>query len=100
MKNLDDVLEQIGLYFLQQNQHDYVQTEQQIRNMGITNVSLLSDTVIIILRRPGLIIGKKGKIVEGLADFLSSKIQIIEDTIHDINDRTVPFNPLGRNGNS
>lgn len=86
------IISGIGQFFLNKNDQDFKKTEQQLLAMHITDIYPLTNRVIIVLRRPGLIIGKRGQTVEELKNFLGlSEIIIIEDAKPHINDFLIPY---------
>jgi len=86
-----DILNKIGECFLRLNNRDYKKTEELLRSMQISSVEVVSNTkIVIMLRRPGLLIGPKGKSVTALSDFLKMEVKIIEDTQENIYDHLIP----------
>ena len=78
----------IGNYYLQKNNEDYVKTEADIRKLGITNIDIVETikngntdkTVVEITTfRPGLLIGRKGENIDALTNHLGvHEIKCIE----------------------
>jgi hypothetical protein len=46
--------------------------------MGICKLEYKNNKLTVYLRRPGLLIGKGGQVIDALAEFLKCKIDIIE----------------------
>ena len=81
---------QIGEYFLCKNNHDYQATAEEIYSLRVSKIIVDGNKVEITLGRPGLLIGKRGVIIDGLAKWLSGmEVKIIEDT-DCINDFLIP----------
>lgn len=71
---------QLGLFFLSQKENNFLETAKFLQKLNITDIQLSRDaqTVIIHTSRPGLLIGTKGKNIEGLTKALAKKIHIVE----------------------
>lgn len=52
-----------------------------ISTCGITNVEVKNDIYYITLNRPGIFIGKKGCVINGIQDDLGCEIKLIETNI-------------------
>lgn len=90
-QNQIEIVEKIGEFFLELNGKNYEKTERILRNMEITRVDLLSKSkIMILLRRPGLLIGPKGQTIDGLSKHLKMEIQIVEDTQTNLYDYLIP----------
>ena len=83
--------EQIGEFFLEHFEGDYAKTEAYLVSMGIKEIYPLIGEVIVVLNRPGLIIGKKGALFEGLRLHLGCEIKVIEFEGDDIYNHLVPY---------
>lgn len=82
----------IGEFYLNKNNGDYKATENELVNLRIETIEILSSTDIMIkLARPGLLIGRKGLNIDALSKHLSKKIFIVESSSQLI-DYLVPFN--------
>jgi hypothetical protein len=73
------------------NGGDYGVTEREILNMRISRIVINLDKVEITLARPGLLIGKRGLVIDGLAEYLGKGVKVIEDR-DCITDFLVPVN--------
>lgn len=85
-----DLLHKIGFFFLDLQDGNYKETERFLRSMQISQVKLEGEKVIISLRRPGLLIGKKGTTVERLSKHLGMDIHIEEDSEEYLYDYLIP----------
>lgn len=46
--------------------------------MGICKLEYKEDVLAVHLRRPGLLIGKGGRTIDGLAKYLECKVEVVE----------------------
>lgn len=81
-----EIAQHIGNYYLERNNNDYLNTAEDIRNLGITRIDHTKDTIIITLQSCGLLIGRRGENIDKLLTYLISKtkyskIDIKEDKI-------------------
>ena len=81
-----NIAQYIGKYYLEKNKNNYKQTEEDIRNLGITQIEHKKDTIIITLQRCGILIGRRGENIDKLQQFLFqktkyTKLNIKEDKI-------------------
>jgi ribosomal protein S3 len=67
------------------------ETEKLIRTIDFTEITINTDTLVLKVRRPGMLIGKKGERVEKLRDFLGLKISIEEEEKQLLADRIIPY---------
>lgn len=89
-KDKIELLDKIGHFFLKEKE-DYQETERFLRLMEITQIERVSShKIVILLRRPGMLIGKKGQRLEALEKHLNLKIQIVEDTNPSLYDFLIP----------
>lgn len=89
-QEIKDIAMQIGQFFLNRNNGDYVKTEKQITDMRINNISLSTDGKLVIeLSRPGLLIGRKGIQITDLTNYMGRPIHIVE-TMEHVYDYLVP----------
>lgn len=84
-----DVLGQIGIFFLNENGGCYHKTEQFIRNIGIAEIMLIGNKLTLTVKRPGLLIGRRGMTFDKLKDHLGLEIHLIE-VKEDILDYLIP----------
>lgn len=77
-KETVDMASRFGQFFLERHGGDYAQAEAEIDRMKITEVKLIKDRFHVTLKRPGLLIGRKGILVDSLAEYLGVKLHIIE----------------------
>lgn len=85
------IAEQIGEFFLLENNKDYEKTANFLTRLNISRIDVLCSEVMIHLSRPGLLIGRRGENVEKLEKFLDKKIRIIEDEDCLLN-HLIPYN--------
>lgn len=76
--SLQGIAARIGLYFLEQNKEDYNKTREFIRDLDILDIQEDGEKISISTSRPGLLIGRKGKNIDGLTELFGKKIHIIE----------------------
>jgi len=69
---------EIGAFYLEKNQGDYVATEKEISALHITNVETKDGKAYISTGRPGLLIGKRGQNIDLLSKWLKKPVHIIE----------------------
>jgi len=69
---------QIGLFFLKQKNEDYHATREFLRDLDILDIQEDDEKISISTSRPGLLIGHKGKNINGLEELFGKKIVIIE----------------------
>lgn len=70
----------IGYYFLEKNNNDYEACYRELDSLKIHGYEISSETpeaifFVILLERPGLLIGYHGKDIENLQNFLSDKFK-------------------------
>jgi hypothetical protein len=73
-----DIGREIGFFFLAQNNEDYQKTGEFLRNLCITDIREENDKLVIETARPGLLIGQKGRNIDGLVEHLKRPIHILE----------------------
>lgn len=73
-----EIAQQIGLFFLAQNNEDYQKTGEFLRNLCITDIREENGELVIETARPGLLIGLKGQNIDGLVKHLKRPIHIVE----------------------
>lgn len=80
-------------FFSQENAHDYDRTVEQISKIGFIYVKLVGDKIHMCVKRPGLLIGAKGRLIHKLHEFLLEygKIEIVE--AFDWESMVIPYNP-------
>lgn len=94
-KQLNVVLYKIGLFYLNKNKFDYEAAEKEIYELRISSVMITDKgNVEITLSRPGLIIGKSGKNIQDLTEFMSMPIKVIEND-HDLYEKIIVNRPVG-----
>jgi hypothetical protein len=84
-------IEKIGHFFLKRNNNDYQETEKYLFSMRITGILVFPDEIIVTLRRPGLLIGKRGELITALREYMGKEIRIVEDVSPDIYLHLVPM---------
>lgn len=93
-RRLKEVCEAIGAFYLYKNSGNYEKTAEGIQSLGIQNIIVADKIVIIFTSRPGRLIGKKGRDITDLEDYLRrsnlkiKSISIVE--VNDINDLIIP----------
>jgi len=73
-----EVASNIGQFFLQKNNCDYEKTAEEINKIGFTKVAVVDNKVCVVVKRPGMLIGRRGEIVNSLEKWLSVKLKIEE----------------------
>jgi ribosomal protein S3 len=78
----------INKYNLRELKDQYNKAREDILTLGITQINVKKDKIIITLRRPGMLIGRHGINIDNLAEFVrkNSKynhIHIEEDKVMD-----------------
>jgi hypothetical protein len=82
-----EILYTIGYYWLQHNNFNYEETYKTIDSIGIKHLKIFGNRIYIVLDRPGIFIGLKGKDINAIEDMLYQntekqlKFYIIEDKI-------------------
>lgn len=84
-----DVLRQIGVFFLNENGGCYHKTEQLIQKIGIAEIMLIGNKLTLTVKRPGLLIGRRGVTIDKLQDHLGLEIRLVE-VKEDILDYLIP----------
>lgn len=93
-KDVKEICEQIGEFYLNKYNGNYAETEEHILRLGFSSIELDENKtkVTVIVARPGLFIGKRGENVEQLEKCLGKKIHIIESP-ENLNDYLIPVEP-------
>lgn len=93
-KDVKEICEQIGEFYLNKNLLDYQKTEIEILRIGFSNIELDENKtkVTVTVARPGLFIGSRGQNVEQLEKCLGKKIHIVEER-ENLNDLLIPVEP-------
>jgi ribosomal protein S3 len=78
--NLREIARLIGYYYLEKNKNtdvkeEYSKTREEIIDLGITQLKLKGNILIITLSRPGLLIGRHGDNITALLNFLRNKLK-------------------------
>lgn len=73
-----EIAQQIGFFFLAQNNEDYQKTGEFLRKLCITDIREENGKLVIETARPGLLIGLKGRNIDGLVEHLKRPIHIVE----------------------
>jgi len=68
-----NIMRDIGYILLKLNNNDYTEVYSFLDTIGIVDVTYLMNVVYISLKQPGLLIGKKGEII----DFLTQELRKI-----------------------
>lgn len=83
-----EIFRRIGEFFLELSNNDYELAKNTIKDLGITKINVLSETIVISLSRPGLLIGKRGVQINSLTNYLKgygiygiNRIEMIEDDL-------------------
>ena len=76
-KKEKELFTKIGEFFLEKNSGDFGKAQEAIELLGITRISLSSNEMTICLRRPGLLIGKKGERIDALSKYLKPFVRTI-----------------------
>lgn len=95
-EKLIDIVSLIGEFYLRKNDNDYVKTSVEIKQLKITEIKLDDKSVLITLKRPGLLIGKRGENIDKLEKFLSMKVKIFETENSEL-DYLIPEPPYEEN---
>jgi ribosomal protein S3 len=85
-KNVIELAQQIGQFYLQKNNGDYEKTADEISKLQISEVIPIGITMAVIkVSKVGLMIGKRGEDIKNLEAFLKRRLFLIEhQTIQDI----------------
>lgn len=86
-----EVYNKIWHYYYGANDKNYIDASNAIRKLDITDIVCLPEEVVIVLRRPGLLIGPKGKNIECLQKALGMPIRIEEKREASIADQIIPY---------
>ena len=78
-KEVIEVAQRIGQFYLEKNHGDYEKTKVEILSLLITSVEVTEGKVIIKTSRPGLLIGKRGINIDNISTFLDKKIHVLEE---------------------
>src|SRR5579859_7307784 len=90
-QNVVNLAKNIGLFFLEKNKENYEATEIEIQSMQITKLDIMKDgRALIELKRPGILIGKRGLQIEELSKHLKIGIHIVESEPSPI-DSLIPY---------
>jgi len=85
-KKLRAIAIKIGEFYLEKNKDtdtlkNFNKATEEIYSLGITQLILKRNKIIITLQRPGVLIGKRGENIDSLSKFLNMEIDIKEDNI-------------------
>lgn len=75
-----EIAQKIGQFYLEK-WGDSKKANEEIYKLGVTNIYVQGKSIYVILGRPGLLLGKGGKNIEKLQEYLDCSIYIIEDTL-------------------
>lgn len=75
---LQEIGIKIGLFFLGQKNENYDEARKFIRDLDILDIQEDDEKISVSTSRPGLLIGRKGKNIDGLTELFGKKIHIIE----------------------
>ena len=87
----EEVYEKIWAACFEYFEKDHDKTAQTIRNMNIVKILHDSRSVIIESQRPGILIGRKGKLIEKIGNqFPNHKLMVFESQEKSIADEIIP----------
>lgn len=89
-----EIAQRIGQFFLERNSYDYNKTARFLESMRITEILVRDKEITIKLSRPGLIIGRKGTVIDALSKYLNMHVRIEEVQQH-LYDFLVPHDYSG-----
>jgi len=81
------VAQMIGDFYLDKNKGSYEEATKEIMQLGITQLKVMGDNISITLMRPGLLIGRKGVVIDSFRAYLhlhlnpDVKLDIIEEKV-------------------
>jgi len=81
-----EIFTKIRHFFLERNKGNYEEAAKTVESLGITRIEISLNKMRICLRRPGLLIGKKGECIDALSKYLKDdtlQILIEEDELVD-----------------
>lgn len=96
--DMKDVAKKIGQFYLKKNEGDYKKTAEELLHLCISKIEVenppifaaeASKVVRITTARPGLLIGKRGLVVEALQEHLNMEVRVIEES-HSLLDLMTP----------
>lgn len=91
-EEVKDIAHCIGQFFLEKNELDYKAACAEIEKLRINNLSIIDEqTIEIETSRPGLIIGRRGELIDKLSKYLKKEIKIVE-TKETLLDYLLPYN--------
>lgn len=94
-EEVKEIAAKIGLYYLEKNNHDYQEAGSEIIDLRIEQILVLSeDEIVIVLARPGLLIGRRGSNLDALSTYIKKKIRVVESR-EQLIDYLIPLNYEG-----
>lgn len=78
-QEIREVAGKIGQFYFQKNSGDYAATAREITDLQISKIEVTEKDVSITTARPGRLIGRRGRDIDALTEFLQTKIRIIEE---------------------
>jgi hypothetical protein len=77
--SLDVILRRFAEFYFEKNEFNLTEATDEIRRLGIKDIQLNeSDELVIHLSRPGILIGRYGKNINDLHDYLKIGLRIVE----------------------
>lgn len=104
-EKVKEIARNIGQFYLQKNNGDYVATEKEILRLQIKNIEFLIREnpkgeqireAVITAGRVGLLIGRRGTNIDALEKHLGMKVKIMEDT-DPLESYLIPYEPVEDN---
>ena len=76
--HLQEIGYSIGFFYAQKHNMDFVKAAAEVSKLGLYNITMRGDVVVLHTTRPGLWIGRKGENIDALSKHLGKKIDIKE----------------------
>jgi hypothetical protein len=96
-EEVKDIAAKIGLFVLQESDGDYGKACEEVTRLRINRLDIEEEgtarKLTIETSRPGLLIGKRGKRIEALQEYLGIHLCIVETQEH-ILDYIYPYDPM------
>ena len=64
----------VGEFYLHINNNDQEAAQEEIRRIGFLRLDLFDDLIVMEVRRPGILIGRRGERCQQIQDFLQARI--------------------------
>ena len=64
----------VGEFYVHINNNDQEAAQEEIRRIGFLRLDLFEDLIVMEVRRPGILIGRRGERCQQIQDFLQARI--------------------------